>query len=54
MKSVPAVVENDLGLLDVKRINGPKNEKPASMSEKELGAYASLLQKTKSLHGRTY
>jgi len=53
MKPTPMVLEDDLELLDVKRVNGPKDETSA-MGEKEKSDYLKLLSKTKGLHRRTY
>jgi hypothetical protein len=54
MKPAPMVLEDDLGFLDVKRVNGPKDESTSTMGEKEKSDYLKLLSKTKGLHRRTY
>jgi len=54
MKPIVPVIENDLGLLDVKRFNGPKDDAPSTMSPEDMSSYEKLLQKMKGLHRRTY
>lgn len=55
MKSVPDVIQNDLGLLDVKSMSGPEVvDAPTTMTKKDRDSYANLLEKTKGLHQRRF